>query len=70
MRLPTERHSTLKFLQQILLKEKKRFTQEEAPQRRLPNFAEFSVIHMLTNKNVGSKIIQEYFPDDPLSVDR
>lgn len=52
------------------MKEKKHFTQDEAPTRSIPNYAEFSTKHMLSNKYVQKKIISEYFPEQPLQVDR
>ena len=70
MRLPAERFITVKFLQQILTKKKNYFTQVDAPTRELPNWAEFSISHMLKQGYVDKNVIDEYFPDDPLNADR
>ena len=64
------RHVTIKFLQAILNKEKKHFTQAQAPTRSIPRYPEFSVRHMIKNGYVDNTTVSNYFPDDPLKMDR
>ncbi len=36
----------------------------------MPTYPEFSVAHMLHNKYVDDNTVTNFFPDDPLKMDR
>ena len=70
MVVPALRHVNISYLQQVLERKKKCYSQDEAPERKLPNYVEFSVKMILDNGYVSKECIRDYFPDNPQSVDK
>ena len=68
--LPRMRNCNTAFLQQILKKEKKYYYEYELSGRAIPKYAELGVYHILTHKYLKESVVKNYFPNNPLRVDR
>ena len=68
--VPNLRHVNITFLQQVLERKKKVYHQDDAPDKALPNYVEFSVKFLLDNGYVSKDCIKDYFPTNPYRIDK